>query len=85
MNNLEVDIGRQYGASCFFIYQVIKSHSEIDLIALEAETGMSHRQIRDHVKSMVSYQILTRKLVVIGGIRRYMYSVNEDKQEWKLH
>lgn len=49
MNELELDIGRKFGASCFYIYMFVRHNPNCTSIDIETETGLSSACIRTNL------------------------------------
>lgn len=84
MNEMEMEIGRNFGASAFYIYQTIKHNPKVSLKELEVETGMTDRQIKVHLKNLFECKIITKETAMVKRCYGYRYSSNEQKEQWIL-
>jgi predicted transcriptional regulator len=85
MNELEIEIGRTLGPSCFFVYQTLKHNSKLSLKDLEVESGMTDRQLKVILKNLIECGIVTREKVFLRYCKGFLYSSNEQKETWKFH
>lgn len=85
MNDLEIEIGRTFGASAFFLYKILESNNRLTVRDLEMESGISDKALKYLLKLMTDTGILTREYGYLRYAKGYRYSINKDKSEWKLH
>ena len=85
MNELEIEIGRTLGPSCFFIYQTMKENSSFTLNEVMTETALSKNGAEICVKKLLDTNILKRDRQSFGSIRQYLYKINNEKDTWKFH
>lgn len=83
MSELEMEIGRTLGASCFFIYQTIKHNPGATSIDIEMETGLSKYCVLGNLKKLVETGVLNETLKP-GHSRLKAYRENQ-KETWKFH
>lgn len=86
MSELEMEIGRTLGASCFFIYQTVKHNPNVTAKELECETGLSKTCIDNSLRKLYETGVLERKMPEKGPAPRpYLYKENDRKETWKFH
>ncbi len=85
MNDLEIEIGRTLGPSCFFIYQTMKQNSSFTLNEVMIETALSKNGAENCVKKLLDTNVLKRDRQSFGSIRQYVYKINNEKETWKFH
>jgi predicted transcriptional regulator len=85
MNDLEIEIGRTLGASCFFIYHTMKQSSSFTLNEIMTETALSKNGAENCVKKLLDTNVLKRHRPAFGSVRQFIYKVNNEKQTWKFH
>lgn len=85
MSELEMEIGRTLGASSFFIYQTIKHMAKVSVVDLEAETGLTHKSIKIHIKNLLECGIITRERVFLRHCNGYIYTAVKETETWKFH
>lgn len=78
MSELEMEIGRNLGASAFFIYQTLKSYPNMTVFEIMAETGMSENAIRTAVSKLESCGHLNKICRVRGQFHTYTVNVSEE-------
>lgn len=83
MSELEIEIGRTLGASCFFIYQVIKDRRDFSVIDVEIETGLSNYCVWTNLKRMSEKNIIVKG--ERSGPKFLVYKPNNAKETWKLN
>lgn len=86
MSELEMEIGRNFGASCFYVYQTIKHNPGLDRLGLEVETGLSTNCVWKCLTILRDINAVNCKLKIAGNRKEYKdYRENEDKELWQLH
>jgi len=85
MSELELEIGRFFGGSSFFLYQVIKHNPKSSLKDLQIETGLSDRSLKDLLRYLTDSNIITRERVFLRYTKGFIYSSNDAKETWSLH
>jgi predicted transcriptional regulator len=81
----EMEIGRSFGATAFYIYQTVKCNPNSSLTQIEAETGMTDRRIKIYLKTLVDCGMLTRERRRLVHSTGYVYSCNQEQSLWKFH
>jgi hypothetical protein len=86
MNELEMEIGRNFGSSCFFVYQAIKHQPGLDAIGIQVETGLSPTCVWKCLTILRETNIVNCSMKVAGNRKEYSnYKENNSKETWKLH
>ena len=80
MNELELEIARQLGASSFLVYSVLKNKGDLTRRDLEIECGMSEDGILRTVKKLEEDKIITRN----GKINRSNLYTITDVLNWRI-
>lgn len=78
MTEQEFEIGRQFGAGAFFVYQTIKQMPNCTARELEIETGLSDSCIQTQLKLLREVGLINNKLMR-GSSRTQLYSINVEK------
>lgn len=84
MSELEMEIGRTLGASCFFIYQFIKYNPGATSRDIQIETGLSENCVWMSLNKLKSANVLRTKLKT-GTSRVSEYKENEARETWMFH
>lgn len=86
MNELEMEVGRLFGASSFYIYQFVKHNPNVTSLDIEIETGLSQGCVQSNLVKLRESKVLTYNLVKKrNGNKLHIYKANEEKETWKLH
>lgn len=85
MNELEMEIGRTFGASTFFIYQTIKHNPNVSAKDIAVETGLSETCIQAALVRLRESHVVKFTMSKYGNRKEIKYSDNEEKQSWKFH
>lgn len=85
MNELEMEIGRTLGASCFFIYQTVKANPNFSARDVQMETGLSENCVCSSLAKLRHSNVLERKRRTENSIdKTFVYKENKEKDSWKL-
>lgn len=84
MNELELEIGRTLGSSCFFIYQFIKNTPGATSRDIQIETGLSEMCVWMSLKKLRTANVLQTKLKT-GTSRVSEYKENKERESWTFH
>ena len=60
LSEKELDVGRKFGTTCFFVYQLVKSFPNITRREVETETGLSHNSVYLSLKTLLELGLLER-------------------------
>jgi predicted transcriptional regulator len=84
MTELEVEIGRTLGSSCFFVYHFVKNNPGVTPRDIEIQTGLTWGTVRSILERLNESNILDRQLMK-GKSRLMTYKPNEKQETWKIH
>lgn len=85
MNELEMQIGRILGASCFFIYQTVKANPNFSARDVQIETGLSENCVCSSLAKLRLSKVLERKRRTESNLdKTFLYKENKEKETWKL-
>lgn len=84
MNELEMELGRTLGASCFFVYQALKQSPSMSRRDIEMETGLSEVTVLRCINVLKETNVI-KQLNKQQGVRPPLYAKNEEKETWKFH
>jgi|GEM_PF-5167284 DNA-binding IclR family transcriptional regulator len=79
MNDLELEMARNYGASMFLLYHTLKKYRTLTLSGLVVRSGLSETKVRQLLKTMSELNMIQRG----GNWRGYDYSLT-DCLNWKI-
>lgn len=85
MSELEFEIGRQMGATPFYLYQVLKKSPRKKAIELSIDSGLHLTTVRTALAKLESANIVNFELVTNRHANSYSrYSLNNE-EVWKLY
>ncbi len=85
MNRDEMQIGKSFGSAAFFIYLVIKRKPRATTVDIITGTGITERQIKTHIKTLLECGIIRRERIFFNPGNGFIYSSNNEMREtWKL-
>jgi predicted transcriptional regulator len=84
MSELELEIGRTLGASCFLIYQFIKHNPGSTSRDIQIETGLSENCVWMSLNKLKEANVIRHKLRT-GTSRVNEYKENEEREKWMFH
>jgi predicted transcriptional regulator len=77
----DLEVGRKFGASSFFIYQILKYRPHLTTIDLVIETGLSKSCINNSLSNLLASGLIDRKLIPRNtcgwGMGYLYYTTNE--------
>jgi DNA-binding MarR family transcriptional regulator len=85
VSEFEMEVGRKFGATAFFIYQALKCNPNSSIKDLEIETGMHEKIIRAHLKNMELTGLLTKEQKFLRYCRGYVYKIKEEGETYATH
>lgn len=82
MSDLEMEIGRTFGSSCFFVYQAIKFNPGLDAVGIQAETGLSPTCVWKCLVTLREENFIRYNLKVAGNRKEYRdYRINSKEKQ----
>lgn len=85
MHDLELEIARTLGASCFLIHQYIKNNPNTTQREISMDTGLEVSTVNLQIKKLKETNVINalQRNKPTGG-KMYTYKENE-KESWKFH
>lgn len=85
ISELEMEIGRTLGASCFLVYQFIKHNPGVTSNEIHIETGLSKNCVWTSLNKLKDTNVVKVREKLVGYNKNHLFSHNEEQQTWKFH